>query len=66
MMKTMRLRTYWSASEAHTVFEFLDELKELIWENYGDEITEMLRDAFYEQQANKNQPRLPFDDEEPF
>ena len=66
MMKTMRLRTYWSAGEAHTVFEFLDELKELIWEVYGEEITKMMRDAYYEQQANRSQQRLPFEDVEPF
>ena len=37
-MKTLRLRTYWDADDAHLVISFLDELRDLLWDSYGDEI----------------------------
>ncbi len=40
-MNTIRLRTYWDADDAHLVISFLDELRDLLWESYGDEIKAM-------------------------
>ncbi|MBK8974090.1 MAG: hypothetical protein IPM37_23015 [Hahellaceae bacterium] len=45
---TMRhhyLVTHWTPEEAHTILEFLDQLRELIWQNYGCEIVAMQQDA---------------------
>lgn len=44
-MKLMQLKTHWNADEAHAVISFLDELRELLWATYGDDIIEMLQDA---------------------
>ena len=44
-MRITRLTTYWNAEQAETVITFLDELKDLLWEVYGEEITDMRRRA---------------------
>ncbi len=35
-MNTTRLVTYWNAGEAYDVIEFLDILRDQLWETYGD------------------------------
>ena len=42
-MKFTQLTTHWNAEEAHSVIEFLDRLRDLLWATYGDEITAMLK-----------------------
>jgi len=37
-MKVTRLYTYWSTGEAHAVIEFLNVLRDQLWEEYGDDI----------------------------
>jgi hypothetical protein len=63
-MRTHRLTTYLRAEEAFTLIEFLDQVREMLMQAYGDDITAML------QQARAPQPqREPgdlFDDGEPF
>ncbi len=46
-MKLSQLRTYWDAEDAHLIISFLDELKEVLWDTYGNEIIE-------QQQENQN------------
>lgn len=65
-MKIAQLRTYWDAGEAHTVIEFLDELRDLLWTIYSDEIIAMHQDSTDEGAndiANDGQIDLEFDDE---
>jgi len=45
-MKVTRLTTYWSTAEAATAIEFLDLLREALWETYGEQITQMHRDDY--------------------
>jgi uncharacterized protein YktA (UPF0223 family) len=66
MMKTMKLTTYWSTEEANTVCEFLDALKDAVWDEYGDKIVALHRAIHEEVQASAKQCSLPFDDAEPF
>lgn len=61
-MKLTQLRTYWNAGDASIVLEFLDELKELLWETYGDEIIEMHRAENEGNSQDDGQTELPFDD----
>ena len=37
-MKLSQIKTHWTADEAYLVISFLDELRDLVWESYGDEI----------------------------
>ena len=35
-MSSTRFVTYWNAGETHDVIEFLDILRDQLWEAYGD------------------------------
>jgi len=62
-LKITRLQTYWSAEEAHSVIEFLEVLREQLWEHYGEAVVDMLRQAAAEQAWREAQGTLEFDDE---
>ncbi len=62
-MEVTRLHTYWSAEEAHSVIEFLEVLREQLWENYGDAVVDMLRETSAEQAWQEAQVTFEFDDE---
>jgi hypothetical protein len=61
-MKVTRLYTHWEAAEAHTVIAFLDLLRDQLWEEYGDQIVEMLREASITHEVNEHQTELDFND----
>lgn len=65
-MNTTRLVTYWNAGEAHDVIEFLDILRDQLWETYGDQIIAMRLEAEGQRTEHEEQIRLAFDEEEPF
>jgi hypothetical protein len=57
-MKHTQLKTHWNADDAYTVISFLDELRDLLWAAYGDDIIEMLQDAS-SHQAPGSDPESP-------
>ena len=65
-MNVTRLTTYWSIDEAATVIEFLDILRDALWETYGEQITDMHREAYDNRFQDINQCELGFDDDIPF
>lgn len=40
-MKITKLTTYWSADQAYDILSLLDELRDALWETYGDDIVEI-------------------------
>ena len=62
-MKVTRLTTYWSPAEAATAIEFLDLLREVLWETYGEEITAMHREAYDDRIRDAHQCEFEFDDD---
>jgi len=62
-MKVTRLTTYWTIDEAATVIDFLDVLRDALWETYGEQITEMHREACDSRIQDINQRELGFDDD---
>jgi hypothetical protein len=56
----------WSPEQALAVYEFLDELRERMWDCYGEHIIEKMRLEYEEQQRCAQLELLPFDDELPF
>ncbi len=62
MMKTSRLTTYWSAEEASTVIEFLDELREVLWAAHGPEIIEMYQSVAEKNAKEEAESNAEFDD----
>ena len=64
MMRTHRLTTYLQAEEACSLIEFLDQVRDMLLETYGDDITTMLQQNSAQQ--HQCEPRDLFDDEEQF
>ena len=62
-MKVTPLRTYWNTEEAATAIDFLDALRDALWEIYGAQITEMHREACDPTTHDPNQYELEFDDD---
>ena len=62
-MKVTRLYTHWSPAEAQTIIEFLDHLRDQLWDGYGDQITSLLREACVSQDGDELQDELEFDDD---
>ena len=62
-MKVTRLTTYWSINEAATAIEFLDILRDALWETYGEQITQMHREADNDRTKDANQCEFEFDDD---
>ncbi len=65
-MKVTPLTTHWSVGEAATAIEFLDILREALWETYGEQITQMHREAYDDRIHDTNQCEFQFDDNIPF
>ena len=65
-MKVTRLTTYWDAEEALTVISFLDELRDLLWDTYGDHIVQHQQEAAARRLSNEEQLDLNLDDPIPF
>ena len=61
-VKITRVTTHWTADEADTVVAFLDELRDMLWESYGDQITEMRRAALVTAETDADQTAPMFDD----
>lgn len=59
-MKILKITTYWSPEEADCIYQLLDELKEVIWEAYGEEILKMYQEM--NDEKTKGQCK-DFDDE---
>lgn len=39
-MKLTTLKTHWTPEDAHAILGLLDELSDVLWNTYGDEIQE--------------------------
>ena len=65
-MKVTRLTTYWTIDEAATAIDFLDRLRDALWETYGEQIIKMHREADDTRFRDINQGELGFDDDIPF
>ena len=62
-MNTTRLTMYWTVGEAATAIDFLDTLRDALWETYGEQITRMHREACDEYTRDINQREFEFDDD---
>jgi hypothetical protein len=61
-MRLTQLATHWEPDEALAMIQLLDQLKELLWSAYGEEI---VRQEYTEQKQHKldeEQLALDFDD----
>jgi len=65
-MNTTRMTTYWTTDEAATAIDFLDTLREALWETYGEQIIRMHREIYDDRIRETNQCEFEFDDDIPF
>lgn len=61
-MKIMKLPADWDAGDAQLVISFLDDLRDVLVDTYGDEIIDMHRRMADRSALNEDQIELPFND----
>ena len=61
-MKVIKLTVYWDAADAQLIISFIDELRELLVDTYGDEIVDMHRRLVQNNTLDDGQTDLPFND----
>jgi hypothetical protein len=61
-MKVIKLTVYWDAADAQLIISFMDELRELLVDTYGDEIIEMHQRRTENDTLDDGQTELPFND----
>jgi len=61
-----KIPDFWTDEQALAVYEFLDELRERVWDRYSEQITERMRFEYEEQQKRVQLELFPFNDEIPF
>lgn len=61
-MKVIKLPVYWDAADAQLIISFIDELRELLVDTYGDEIVDMHRRRVQDKPLDEGQTELPFND----
>ncbi len=49
-MRLSYLKTHWTPEDAHAILSLLDELRDVLWQTYGDEII----DHYQHQYAEKH------------
>lgn len=64
MMRHTYFTTHWTPEEAHSIIQFLDELREILMHTYGNDI----HDAMYRQRMQQQhaKPFADTSDEPPF
>ncbi len=61
IMRVNKIITHLRPEDAYTVVEFLDQLREVLMQTYGDDIATMLQEAM-----QHNSPTNPAEDDEVF
>jgi len=51
-MKALKITTYWTAEQADCIYQFLGDLRSVLWDHYGEDITKMYEEIRVEQQEH--------------
>ena len=65
-MNTTHLTTYWTTGEAAIALDFLDTLRDALWETYGEHINGMHYETYLNAIQDPNQYEFEFNDDIPF
>ena len=65
-MRLTQLTTHWEPDEALAMIQLLDQLKELLWSAYGEEIVRQEYADQTHRRLDEEQLALDFDDPIPF
>ncbi len=66
MLPNPYIPDFWSPEQALAVYDFLDDLRERVWDRYGEQITERMQFEYAQQQNHAQLELFPFNDEIPF
>lgn len=55
MMRLSYLKTHWTPEDAHAILSLLDELRDVLWHTYGNDII----DHYQQQYAEKHHKTNP-------
>ncbi len=44
-LRILKISVHWTPAEAHAVLECLDQLRDCVWERFGDAIIESMREG---------------------
>jgi hypothetical protein len=61
-MNVIKLTVCWDAADAQLIISFIDELRDLLVDTYGDEIVDMHRRLVQNNTLDEGQTELPFND----
>lgn len=61
-MKILKITAHWTPEEADCIYQFLDDFKAVLWENYGEDIIKMHQGIHDDEQRAKD-IQIDFDDE---
>ena len=56
-MKTLKITTHWTPEEADCIYQFLDDLKQALWQCYGEDIVQMHQTIRAEQQKHDEEEK---------
>ena len=45
-LRILKISVHWTPAEAHAVLECLDQLRDCVWERFGDAIIESMREGW--------------------
>lgn len=66
MMRFMQLKFHWSPAEAHAMLSLLDELRDAIWQTYGEDIMAYCRQEHLHSTDELDHSSVSDDDVIPF
>ena len=61
-MKVMKLTVHWDAADAQLIISFIDELRELLVDTYGEDIVDMHRRRAQDKPLDEDLTGLLFND----
>ena len=60
-MKTLKITTHWTPEEADCIDQFLDDLKQALWQCYGEDIVQMHK-TIQAEQKERDEEKEPDDE----
>jgi len=60
-VKTLKITTHWTPEEADCIYQLLDNFKQALWHCYGEDIVQMHK-TDYAQQQERYKENEPDDD----
>lgn len=64
MTRFTHIKTHWSPEDAHSILSLLDELRDVLWQSYGNDIIEYNQQQHTNETADNSNDQIDLLDEE--